>query len=69
MAVGNPSLPSVAARLPVDNSQASSPPASLRLLAFFKCLMSYLASAVSNMPSVGLAGAHPSLSDDIVTLR
>ena len=55
--MGNPSLPPVAARPPVDNSQASSPPASLRLLAFFKCLMGYLASAVSNMPPAALPGA------------
>jgi hypothetical protein len=33
------------------------PPASLRLLAFFKCLMGYLASAVSNTPPAALPGA------------
>ncbi len=33
------------------------PPASLRLLAFFKCWMGYLASAVSNMPPAALPGA------------
>lgn len=33
------------------------PPASLRLLAFFKCWMGYLASAVSNTPPAALPGA------------